>query len=80
VTYVYILQSLCGAHFYVGMTSDLDERLKLHNAGKVTHSAKHAPRCIRTFIAFTDRTQALSFERFEPYLSASGRAFATKRF
>lgn len=78
MTYVYILQSLCAAHFYVGMTSDLDERLKLlHNAGKVTRSAKHAPWRIRTFIAFTDRTQAFSFER---YLSASGRAFATKRF
>jgi predicted GIY-YIG superfamily endonuclease len=68
---------LCGAHFYVGMTSDLDERLKLHNAGKVTHSAEHATWHFRTFIAFTDRTQALSFER---YLSASCRAFATKRF
>jgi predicted GIY-YIG superfamily endonuclease len=69
---------LCGERFYVGLTGDLDARLKAHNAGKVTHTRKHMPWRIRTSIAFTDRNRALAFESY--LKSASGRAFATKRF
>ena len=43
MTYVYILQSLkAPEHFYVGVTADLPERLKKHNAGEVTHTTKYA--------------------------------------
>ncbi len=31
--YVYILESLNSAHFYVGITDDLRARLTKHNAG-----------------------------------------------
>ena len=41
--YVYILRSVAGEHFYVGHTDDLRARLKKHNAGEVTHTAKFKP-------------------------------------
>ncbi len=74
--YVYILESEDGEHFYVGITDDTTARLGAHNGGDVSHTAKYRPWRIRTFIAFSDEKRA-----FERYLkSASGRAFATKRF
>jgi len=76
--YVYILQTQDGLHFYVGITDDLNERVLAHNAGKVTHTAKYGPWVLRTLIAFSDEKRAFAFERY--LKSASGRAFATKRF
>jgi len=76
--YVYILQSeLDTAHFYVGFTEDLQERLNTHNAGEVLHTAKFCPWRIKTAIAFTCRERAGQFERY--LKTASGRAFAKKR-
>ena len=43
---------------YVG-TSDLRARLKTHNAGEVTHTSKHLPWRVKTYVAFSDETQAL---------------------
>ena len=76
--YVYILQSENNTrHFYTGFTEDLQERLKAHNSGCVPHTSKYRPWRIKTAIAFTDREQALEFERY--LKSSSGRAFAKKR-
>jgi predicted GIY-YIG superfamily endonuclease len=48
--YVYILQSP-PEHFNVGVTGDIEGRLAKHNAGEVSHTAKHIPsgiiRCVR---------------------------------
>jgi predicted GIY-YIG superfamily endonuclease len=57
--------------------SDLRSRLKKHNAGEVSHTAKYAPWTIKSYIAFTDEKQAFAFEKY--LKSASGRAFAKKR-
>ena len=79
VTHVYILKSLGHpGRFYVGVTSDLRSRLKKHNAGSVPHTSKYAPWALKTYIAFSDEKQAFAFERY--LKSASGRAFAKKRF
>jgi predicted GIY-YIG superfamily endonuclease len=76
--YAYILKSEQEpAHFYTGFTEDLDARLKHHNSGGDPHTAKYGPWRIKTAVAFTDREQALAFERY--LKSASGRAFAKKR-
>ena len=76
--YVYILESKHDPpHFYVGFTEDLTERLKAHNAGQCSHTAKFKPWRIKTATAFTDRERALDFERY--LKSPSGRAFAKKR-
>ena len=76
--YVYILQSRAQPqHFYVGLTDDLRDRLRRHDAGEVPHTAKFGPWRIKTAIAFTDRNRAAEFERY--LKTASGRAFAKKR-
>jgi len=78
VTYVYILRSLEHLdRYYVGLTSDLRERLKRHNAGEVSHTSKYAPWAIKTYLAFSDEKQAFAFEKY--LKSPSGRAFAEKR-
>ena len=78
MTHVYVLQSAKDPqHFYVGVASDLRERLKKYNAGEVSHTAKYAPSAVKTYIAFTDEKQAFAFERYLQL--ASGRAFDTKR-
>ena len=50
--YVYILESVDLAHFYVGITDDLRARLAKHNA--VTQTSKYKPWQVKTYIAFSD--------------------------
>ena len=75
--YVYLLESAAHpAQRYIGITSDLDRRLKEHNAGKSPHTAKLGPWKIVVAIRFTDNRKA---EKFEKYLkSGSGHAFASR--
>ena len=76
--YVYILRSQVDqGHYYTGITSDLRARLAKHNAKEVSHTSKHAPWELKTYLAFSDEKQAGEFERY--LKSASGRAFAKKR-
>ena len=75
--YVYILESLDRQHFYVGATADLKARLAKHNAGEVTHTSKFGPWRVKTYLGFSDESQAWAFEKY--LKSASGRAFAKKR-
>ena len=76
--YIYILQSTIDTErFYTGFTENLLNRLKDHNSGKDTHTAKYKPWRIKTAIAFTDRQRAFDFESYLE--SPSGRAFAKKR-
>ena len=77
--YVYMLQSIDHpGHWYVGMTEDIESRLKVHNAGGTPHTSKYRPWRIETAIAFRDRKKALAFERY--LKTHSGRAFAKKHF
>ena len=77
--YVYILQSQSDVeHFYIGLTEDLHSRLKKHNAGEVPYTSTFRPWRIKTAIAFTCKERAVQFERY--LKTASGRAFAKKRF
>ena len=76
--YVYLIESVAAAgQRYVGLTTDLRIRLKQHNAGQSTHTAKFKPWRLMTYLAFSDRTKAESFERY--LKSGSGHAFAGKR-
>jgi predicted GIY-YIG superfamily endonuclease len=77
--YVYILQSVGNSdHFHVGLTDDLHKRLREHNSGEVSHTAKFRPWVIKAAIAFRDRERASAFERY--LKSGSGRAFAKRHF
>jgi predicted GIY-YIG superfamily endonuclease len=76
--YVYIIRSTdYPKQEYTGATSDLKRRLKEHNAGKSTHTAKYAPWELQCYIAFLEKHKALEFETY--LKSHSGRAFSRKR-
>ena len=76
--YVYLLESeQDGRQRYVGMTTDLKQRLGEHNAGKSPHTSRHMPWRLVTYIAFSDVDKAQEFERY--LKSGSGHAFANKR-
>jgi predicted GIY-YIG superfamily endonuclease len=75
--YVYLIESVSAqGERYLGMTSDLKQRLQEHNAGKSSHTSKFRPWKLETYIAFTDRAKAEAFERY--LKSGSGHAFARK--
>lgn len=76
--YVYLLASEWSpSQRYTGFTKNLKARLKTHNEGGSTHTAKHCPWRLVTYIAFEDEAKARAFERY--LKSGSGAAFANKR-
>jgi len=77
--YVYILKSeVAPERHYIGMTSDLTQRLAAHNSGKVSHTSKFKPWTIETAVAFRHENKAAAFERY--LKSGSGREFARRHF
>ena len=76
--YVYLLESEAFAgQRYIGLTTNLEQRLAAHNAGKSPHTAKYGPWRLVTYVAFSDIEKARDFERY--LKSGSGHAFAKKR-
>ncbi|MFA5337565.1 MAG: GIY-YIG nuclease family protein [Candidatus Omnitrophota bacterium] len=77
--YVYLLKSIKFLdQKYIGITSDIEQRLREHNEGKCQHTSKYLPWKIETYICFQNDNLAV---RFEAYLkSGSGRAFAKRHF
>jgi len=70
--YVYILKSeVAPERHYIGVTSDLTQRLASHNSGKVSNTSKFKPWTIETAVAFRDENKAAEFERY--LKSGSGR-------
>ena len=63
--YVYLIESLSAqGERYVGMTTDLKQRLRQHDQGKSSHTTKFSPWKLITYVAFTDRAKAEAFERY----------------
>ena len=61
MTTVYILVSKLNPEKYnIGMTDNLEQRIKIHNNGEVTHTSKYIPWEIDTFIEFTNKEKAIS--------------------
>jgi putative endonuclease len=79
MTTVYLLESQKDPdHYYVGRTTNLEERLKQHNSADQGHTVKFRPWKLVVAIQFDDAAKA---EAFELYLkSGSGRAFSKKHF
>ena len=76
--YVYLLQSIDHPkQTYVGLADDLRARDAAHNAGQASHTRKFKPWRLVTYVAFSDQSKAVAFERYMK--TGSGRAFATKR-
>jgi len=75
--YVYLLQSqVTPDQHYVGLTIDLKRRFADHNSGKAPHTSKFTPWRLVTYVAFSEQTKAVAFERY--LKSGSGRAFARR--
>jgi predicted GIY-YIG superfamily endonuclease len=64
------------SRYYVGLTRDLERRLKEHNAEKSGYSSRYSPWEIETYITFKN---SLLAEKFERYLKiGSGQSFLIK--
>ncbi len=76
--YVYLLVSARSkSRRYVGVTTDLEQRLAEHNSGKSAHTAEFKPWRLVTYVAFSDARKAAKFEHY--LKSGSGHAFANRR-
>ncbi len=76
--FVYILRSNKDSErLYIGLTKDINERLKEHNAGLSMYSKTYAPWELETYVSVRNKDTA---EGLEKYLkSGSGFAFLKKR-
>lgn len=61
--YVYLLQSERTKKIYVGFTSDLKQRVKKHNAGKVQSTKAYIPYKLVYFEGFRSKKDALNREK-----------------
>ena len=77
--FVYILRSDTDPdRHYVGLTSDVAERLHWHNTGPSGVAVHHRPWSFVLSLEFADGTIAARFERY--LKTGSGRAFAKRHF
>jgi putative endonuclease len=76
---VYLIRSISHPQqTYIGVTSDLEHRLKDHNARQSPHTSKYAPWKLVAAIRFNNIQKANAFERY--LKTGSGRAFAKRHF
>jgi len=75
--YVYFLE-LSNLDIYVGYSHDLRQRIKAHNDGKVSATAKFLPVKLKSYVAVETKETALSLEKY--FKTGSGKAVALKRF
>lgn len=77
--FVYILRSSSDpTRHYVGITSDVDERLEWRNHGPSGFTVAHRPWSVVMSMEFPTERIAVRFERY--LKSGSGRAFAKRHF
>ncbi|MDP1710181.1 MAG: GIY-YIG nuclease family protein [bacterium] len=74
--YVYILLCKDGKP-YTGCTSDLKDRIKRYELGRVTATKNRLPVKIISYFAFSDKYKAFDFEKY--LKSGSGGSFLRKR-
>ncbi|AWW00440.1 GIY-YIG nuclease family protein [Arcticibacterium luteifluviistationis] len=74
--YIYILFSLKSGIRYVGLTKDIDRRLKEHNGGKSKFTKGHIPWELKHFEEFATRTEAREREKY--LKSGVGREYLNK--
>lgn len=61
---------------YLGVSSDVEQRLSEHNAGKATHTSKYKPWKLIATVSFDDEQRAIEFEKYMKH--GSGHAFAKR--
>jgi predicted GIY-YIG superfamily endonuclease len=77
--FVYILRSQSDPNrHYIGIASDVDERLEWHNGGPSGFTIRYRPWRVVVSLEFPNEQEAVRFERY--LKSGSGRAFARRHF
>ncbi len=73
---IYVLYSHSAQKYYVGMTKNLQQRIREHNAGKSTFTAAYKP----WILIYSETEESYSTARIrEKYLkSAAGKKFIQK--
>ena len=61
--YVYILRSQKDGHFYIGETSNVEQRLAFHNSGRQRSTKSRIPFELVYTETFPDRASSLSREK-----------------
>ena len=74
--FTYILHSRTFDRFYIGQTSDLDQRLKYHNFGKVKSSFPYRPWDLVWYCRFNNRKEAMKRERKLKNLKSQSRVIS----
>ena len=62
--FVYILQSEIDESYYIGYTSNLQNRLTEHNSGKTRYTSRKRPWKLVYREEFQDKSEALKREKF----------------
>ncbi|KPJ62749.1 hypothetical protein AMJ44_15240 [candidate division WOR-1 bacterium DG_54_3] len=62
--YLYIIQSQEKDRYYIGVSNDVERRLKEHNSGIVKSTAPYKPWILRRVEEFPDIKSAYQRERF----------------
>lgn len=62
--YIYILKSKADNKFYTGFSSNLRERIKEHNSGRVQSTKNRRPLELIYYEAYKEKTNALRREKF----------------
>jgi len=75
--YVYILKSKVFSWIYVGMTDDLNKRVRLHNKGAVTSTKSKRPFKLVYYERIDNRKEARGKEKY--YKTNAGKEFLRRR-
>jgi putative endonuclease len=62
--FTYILKSVKDGTYYYGSTSNVEKRLKNHNAGKSRYTKGHRPYVVHYTERFSVRSEAMARERY----------------
>ena len=74
--FVYVLKSEIDARLYKGQTTDLEKRIKEHNAGKTKSTRGYVPWKLVYFEKFNSIEEAVHREKY--FKTGSGREFLSK--
>lgn len=75
--FVYVLESELTKRWYIGYTTNINDRLKAHNDGKNTSTSHGGPWKLIYYEAYIEKMDALGREKF--LKSGSGHRFLQKQ-
>jgi len=75
--YIYFLE-LSNNNIYVGFSSNLKQRFKAHNDGKVPATENFLPAKLKSYVAVETKEKTIALEKY--FKTGSGKAAARKRF